>query len=105
MSEAIITPEMLEKLGASRNQLTLFRVLWPEGIVPTLEWADEYASEIDCDWAAANFLSPSALKEFDRITAPAREEFYSVTRPKWAEYRRIKARAFVRLWLREHNDE
>ena len=55
------------------------------------------------EWATTNVLPPSALAEYDRVTAAALTEYQRVTAPAWAEYERVRAaaaRSIVLAWLR-----
>ena len=47
------------------------------------------------EWAIYNVLPPSALAEYERVTAPAYAEYERVRAAAWAEYERVKAAALA----------
>ena len=76
-----ITPAILEKAGACREQVNLFRKLAPDGLAPTLKnFRLCRKAGLDVLWAA-NLLSAPARAEYDKVCAPARAEYDKVCAP------------------------
>jgi len=99
--------------GACVEQRTLFKKLFPNGVVPTVELAEKHASVFDWNWAAEHLLSAPAWAEYDRVTAPAwakyiqvaisaQADYFQVTALARAEYIRVTAVTFVTLWNKEN---
>ena len=79
--------------GACVEQRTLFKKLFPNGVVPTVELAEKHASDFCWDWAAGHLLSAPARAKYDRVTASAWAEYDRVTASVRAKYDRVTASA------------
>ena len=51
-----ITAELLAELGACEDIVKLFRELFPDGVIPTVDLCVKHAATFDWVWAAGNLL-------------------------------------------------
>ena len=68
-----------------------FVKLTGETLELTRQWCLDHAQEFDWSWGAANFLSPAALAEYERVRAAAWAEYNRVGAAAWAECERVRA--------------
>ena len=68
-------------------------------IAVTVEAAVAVSDKFDFPWLAAQLLTPTALAEYERVTAAAWAEYQRVTAAARAEYERVTAAAFARAYL------
>ena len=110
MKSRILELQTLVNNGACAEQVRLFREKFGESVFVTEDLCVSVAREFDFNWAARHLLSPAALDEYERVTAPAwaeyervkasaRAEYERVTAPALAEYERATAAAFARGYL------
>lgn len=89
MTDRGITAKRLQDLHACSRQIETFRSIWGDGPAPmTIEAAVENAEKFVWDWAAEKLLSPGALVEYSRATAPALAEYDRAEAAAWAEFYR-----------------
>ena len=93
MKPAPITAERLAALGACKQQVNLFRQMFPDGAPLTAETALNVADKFNWDWAAKGLLPPAALKAYEEATAPAGKAYEEATAPAGKAYEEAKATA------------
>jgi len=72
MTLKMITAEMLEAKGACKDQVVVFRQLWPDGVVPSLGTCEKaQEAGLDLTWFVDHMLSASAWAAYQAARAPA----------------------------------
>ena len=94
-----LTLETLKVERACAEQLRLFESMFGQSVEVTEALCVEVSAKFDFAWAAQRLLSPDALAEYERVTAPAWAEYKRVKASAWAEYKRVKAAAFARAYI------
>ena len=103
-----ITKEMLENRHACRWQLVIFEVLFPDGVVPTLQLCEKYAHVFSFEWAAFHLLEDSQFQEYIEIIEPSKAKCLEITKniedkqvidKAWSEYETDAAIAFYKASL------
>src|SRR5579863_7794143 len=76
-----ITVELLRKKGACKEQMSLFKELFPNGVIVTKAECLAVADKFNWYWAAHNLLNPNARKAYDEACAHARKAYGEACAP------------------------
>ena len=99
----IITARLLEQHNACKEQMALFRELFPKGSPRSrkaaLAAAIRHADKFDWIWAARRLLSPPALRAYKEAIAPAERAYNEATAAAERAYNEARAPAFVNAWF------
>ena len=90
-----LTLETLRAKHACAEQVKRFKATFGESVEITEALCASVATQFDFNWVAENLLSPAALAEYQRVTAPALAEYERVKAPALAEYQRVVAPALT----------
>ena len=71
-----LTIKTLQEHGACSDQVELFRSLFGESVELTEALAIEHGDKFDIAWCADNLLKAPALAEYRRVIAPAFVRLY-----------------------------
>ena len=97
-----INVELLKSKNACHSQVSLFKKLFPNGVVVTTDLCIEYYNKFSWNWAARNLLSKTGWKEYDKIRVAAYNEYKKTKDAAWGEYRKIHDVAMVE-YLKIHD--
>ena len=109
-----LTYTQLKTKGACKDQLQLFKKLFPDGAnlrseAHAIRLAKAMSPKFDFGWAAENLLTGPAWAAYKKAEAPARAAYKKaqapalaaykkVEAPAWAAYREAKAAAFAKAY-------
>jgi hypothetical protein len=95
MKSRILKLSTLVEHNACSGQTKLFKKMFGNSVRVTEKLCLSVADKFNFSWAARNLLTPEALAEYCRVTAPALAEYDRVTASAWAEYDRVAAPAWA----------
>src|SRR5579863_8838656 len=90
-----ITVELLRKKGACKEQMSLFKELFPNGVIVTKAGCLAVADKFNWYWAAHNLLNPNARKAYYEAVAPLSKAYDEACAPINKAYDEAVAIAFA----------
>ena len=93
----------LIEAGACPEQVKLFRKLFGKQVFVTVKRAVSVADKFDFSWAARTLLTPPARADFDRVCAPAWEDYDRVYAAARADRERVIAPAWAQAYINQED--